>query len=119
QLKPDIILLDLQLPGKDGIKLCKEIKTLFPEVKVVILSMYNEERIISHLMELGANGYLTKTCKKEEMERALKEVSEKGFYFGEMVSKAMLSTLKDHRKKTPVTIGSDLQLTKREQEILE
>src|SRR5690606_1749500 len=75
QLKPDIILLDLQLPGKDGIKLCKEIKTLFPEVKVVILSMYNEERIISHLMELGANGYLTKTCKKEEMERALKEVS--------------------------------------------
>ncbi len=63
--KPDVILLDIQMPLMDGIGALKEVKKDYPDVKVVILSMHDDNSMITRMMELGANGYLTKTADLE------------------------------------------------------
>src|SRR5947208_16097991 len=59
-IKPDIILLDIQMPIMDGLTTLPEIKKLYPEIKVIMLSMHNDHSVISRMMEIGANSYLTK-----------------------------------------------------------
>src|SRR6188508_987724 len=56
--QPDIVLMDLRMPQKDGIETTKVISRLYPDIKVLVLTMYEDERFVSHLMENGANGYL-------------------------------------------------------------
>ena len=52
---PDVILMDLRMPGKDGIETTKVVSKQFPQMHIIILSMYEDERFVSHLMENGAN----------------------------------------------------------------
>ena len=60
---PDVILLDLKMPVKDGIETTKYINKHFPSVRIIILTMYEDERFVGHLMDSGANGYLLKNDK--------------------------------------------------------
>ena len=76
--EPDVVLMDLRMPGKDGIEATKAISKQFPQIKVLILSMYEDERFVYHLMENGANGYLLKNAEPQEIRRAIMEVYEKG-----------------------------------------
>lgn len=64
---PDVILLDINLPDASGIELCKEIKTKYPEVKIVALTSYNEYAIVRQMLENGANGYVIKNAMPEEI----------------------------------------------------
>ena len=77
--KPDVILLDLRMPGKDGIEATKEISKKYPDIRILILTMYEDERFVSHLMENGANGYLLKNAEPAEIKKAILEVMVKGF----------------------------------------
>lgn len=114
---PDVLLLDLEMPVMDGIDATIKLREAYPEVKILILSMHKEERMITYLMELGANGYLLKDSSPEVFFEAIKTVYQKGFYFNEFVSHAMLNGLKDKSKTTP-RIGKDFHLTSREIEVL-
>jgi len=71
-IEPDVILLDIQMPIMDGITTLPEIRKLYPEVKVIILSMHNDHSMISKLMEVGANSYLTKNSDSETIYQAIK-----------------------------------------------
>src|SRR5438552_18855289 len=65
--KPDIILLDLRMPEMDGIETTVEIRKQNEDVKIIIISMLDDEKYVIHLMEIGANGYLLKNAEPEEI----------------------------------------------------
>jgi DNA-binding NarL/FixJ family response regulator len=67
QSEPDVVLMDLRMPGKDGIEATKIISKQFPAIKVLVLSMYEDERFVYHLMENGANGYMLKNADPQEI----------------------------------------------------
>src|SRR5690349_10293285 len=96
-VEPDVILLDIQMPIMDGITTLPEIRKLYPEVKVIILSMHNDHSMISKLMEVGANSYLTKNSDSETIYEAIKTCYEQEFYFNELTNKALLSGLRTKR----------------------
>ncbi|WP_420387574.1 response regulator [Roseivirga sp.] len=114
----DILLLDLDMPEMDGLEVLKELRPQKPELGIIILTMHSDSKMIAYLMELGANSYLLKDTSPEEFEQAISSVMEEGFYFNQMVSKAMLGGLKGQAKKKP-TLNHHESLTSREVEVLE
>src|ERR1044071_44713 len=69
---PHILLLDVKMPGLDGMEVTKLVKEQYPAVKILILTMYDDERTILHLMDIGANGYLVKNADPEEIVYAMR-----------------------------------------------
>ncbi|WP_271782563.1 response regulator transcription factor [Aquimarina algiphila] len=115
---PDVILLDLEMEDMNGVDATLKLQERYPDLKIIILTMHKEERMISYLMEVGANGYLLKDTNQEELETAIRSTYEKGFYFNSFVSEALLKGLK-HKTTKPPAIGKDYHLTSRELEVLE
>ncbi len=115
---PDIILLDLEMPVLNGIETSKIIKEKYEDTGIIILTMYDDEQIIAHLMEIGANGYLLKDTTEEELHKAIHSVHDNQFYFNDFVSKALLSGVKAKRKPQP-KIGNNIEVTRRESEVLQ
>lgn len=78
---PEIILLDIQMPVMDGIEAHKQIRKLFPDLKVLILTMNDDEQFMLHLIAEGVNGYLLKNSEPEELEAAIAKLLKTDFYF--------------------------------------
>jgi DNA-binding NarL/FixJ family response regulator len=97
-IMPDVILLDIQMPIMDGITTLPEIKKLYPSIKIIMLTMMDDQSMITKLMELGANSYLTKTSDSEIIYEAIKTCHTQEFYFNSLTNKALLNNL---RQKTP------------------
>jgi DNA-binding NarL/FixJ family response regulator len=101
----------------DGLATLPEIKKLYPDVKVIMLSMHNDHSVISRMMEIGANSYLTKETGSEMIYDAIRTVYEQNFFFNELTNKALLSGL--HTKRTSeASMAQDVQLTEKEIKIL-
>jgi DNA-binding NarL/FixJ family response regulator len=115
---PDVILMDLQMPGMDGMETTKVIREKDSEVKIIILSIYNQDRFIAHMVELGANGYLCKNCEPAEVTDAVTSVVKNGFYFNHSTLQAVQQGLKQRRKKMSLE-DARTDLTPREREVLE
>jgi DNA-binding NarL/FixJ family response regulator len=115
-IEPDVILLDIQMPIMDGITTLPEIRKVNPNVKVIILSMHNDHSMISKLMEIGANSYLTKNSDSETIYQAIKTCYEQEFFFNELTNKALLTGLRT--RKTEPDHLLDAQLTDKEIRIL-
>lgn len=97
----DVILLDIQMPIMDGITALPEIKKICPEARVIMLTMMDDHSMITKLMELGANSYLTKTSDSEIIYEAIKTCYEQEYYFNSLTNKALLSNLKQRNVITP------------------
>lgn len=100
-IQPDVILLDIQMPIMDGIATLPEVKRLYPKIKIIMLTMMDDQSMITRLMELGANSYLTKTSDSEIIYEAIKTCFEQEFYFNSLTNKALLNNL---RQKTSPSI---------------
>jgi DNA-binding NarL/FixJ family response regulator len=113
---PDVILLDLQMPVMDGVEAHKKISKLYPEIKVVILTMEDDEQYIMHLISQGVNGYLLKNADPDEMEKAILKVVENGYYFSEIISTLIV---KGVVKKDKLQVLPNPDFNERELKILE
>ena len=86
QQEPDVILMDINLPDKNGIDLCKEVKEKYPSVFVIGLSTYNQQSFIQKIMDNGASGYVLKNATGQELMKAIETVVKGKIYFSEEAS---------------------------------
>ncbi|MCP9750222.1 response regulator transcription factor [Ferruginibacter sp. HRS2-29] len=100
-IKPDVILLDIQMPIMDGVTALPEIKKLCPQTKIIMLTMMDDHSMITKLMELGANSYLSKTSDSEIIYEAIKTCFEQEYYFNSLTNNALLSNLKQRNAAPP------------------
>ena len=97
---PDVILLDIQMPIMDGIQTLPEIRKVRPNAKVIMLSMYNDQSMVSKLMEIGANSYLAKNSDSEMIYQAIKTCYEQEFFFNDLTNKALLTGIRNKRTES-------------------
>ena len=117
---PDVVLLDLQMPVMDGPATADYLRDHYPLIKIIVLTMHDEDRMVLHLLEKGVSGYLLKDADTAEVEKAVRKVLDEGVYLTEFVSRAM------HRRMTnkpgtvkPTTLyNSKIVLSEREREVL-
>ncbi|MCL3778833.1 response regulator transcription factor [Prolixibacteraceae bacterium JC049] len=95
---PDVVLLDLKMPIMDGIEATEIIKEQFPSVKIIVLSMQDDERFILHLIEKGVSGYLFKNADPKEVEESLVAVIDRNFYFNEEMSQIVYKSFLKKQK---------------------
>jgi DNA-binding NarL/FixJ family response regulator len=115
---PDVVLMDLRMPMKDGIETTKILSKQFPNIHVIVLSMYEDERFVYHLMENGAHGYLLKNAEPQEIRKAIIDVHEKGYYLNNFVNRILLKRSHARQKAIPV-IEHEVTLTDKEKDVLQ
>lgn len=114
QERPQVALVDINLPGMSGIELVEQLKKLLPELHVLMLTTYEESDLIFNSLRAGANGYLLKNMPAEELVQAVKDVHAGGAPMSMQIARKVVSHF--HQVKQPA--GSMLQLSNRENEIL-
>jgi DNA-binding NarL/FixJ family response regulator len=106
--QPDIILMDISLPDKNGIDLCKEVKEKYPGIFIIGLSTFNQQSFIQKMMENGASGYVLKNASQLELMEAIQTVIKGKIYFSEEAAKTLHNIIKPNNK-----------VSRREKEVLE
>ena len=114
---PDVVIMDLKMPIMDGMEATKIIRKKFPNIKVLVVTMYDDDKFIIHLMEIGANGYLLKNTEPDEIRKSIYAVHENGYYFNDLVNKALLKKLVIKANIKP-SFNQDVEFTERELEVL-
>ena len=109
---PDAVILDVEMPVMGGVEAAKQIADRFPSVKMLVLTMHNEEVFINKLMDIGVHGFLNKSSQPEEVETALHAIIEKDFFKNDIVQRALA------KPSTPIPDEKHGRLTIREIEIL-
>jgi two-component system, NarL family, response regulator DegU len=116
---PHIALIDLEMPGMDGIELNEELQKKYPSIKVVILSVHNKEKLMARMIQAGACGYLVKNCDKKELITAIQTVYTSGFYISHAVLQAIQSDAAKGRQPIRNISAIPVDISRREIEILQ
>lgn len=95
---PDVLLMDARIPDADGINAIARIRKEYQELRIIVLTMYDDPQLINRMMEMGANAYLTKTSDPEEICEAILTCVKEDFYFNDLVNQAVLMKLQKKRK---------------------
>jgi DNA-binding NarL/FixJ family response regulator len=111
----DICLLDINMPEMDGIETARLIREMRPEVRIIVLTTYNEKEIITRLLQIGVAGYLLKNSTRQELVGAIKKVAENGYAFSDEVQASILNNYAEPEKQRK---APEIMLTQREIEIL-
>ena len=114
---PDVIIMDLKMPIMDGMEATIAVRKKYPAIKVLVVTMYDDDKFIIHLMENGANGYLLKNTEPDEIRKSIYSVHENGYYFNDVVNKALLKKLVLKNNLKP-SFNQNVELTERELEVL-
>ncbi|MEI2756441.1 MAG: response regulator transcription factor [Chitinophagaceae bacterium] len=114
---PDVILMDIRMPEIDGINAISIIRKEFESIKIIILTMYDDQEMITKMMEMGANAYLTKTTDPEEIYQAILTCMNDDFYFNDLVNKAVLLKLQ-HKKTVKQFYPNPVKFSEKELKIL-
>jgi len=117
EARPDVILMDLRMPVKDGIEATKFVSKHYPNIAVIVLTMHEDDRFVTHLMENGANGYLLKSTDPSEIKKAITDVVSKGYYLNNFVNRILLKRAHNKTKAAP-TLNNDFPVTDKEKDVL-
>jgi DNA-binding NarL/FixJ family response regulator len=117
EAQPQVILMDLRMPVKDGIETTKFISKHYPEILVIVLTMHEDEKFVIHLMENGANGYLLKSTDPVEIKKAITEVVSKGYYLNNFVNRILIKKAHSRAKSLP-SLNNDIDITAKEKDVL-
>jgi DNA-binding NarL/FixJ family response regulator len=115
--QPDILLMDLRMPELDGMNAISLIRKEHEEVKIIVLTMYDDQEMITKMMEMGANAYLTKTTDPDEIYKAILTCMNDDFYFNDLVNKAVLLKLQ-HKKTVRQFYPNPVKFSEKELNIL-
>src|SRR3954454_3652336 len=111
---PDVVLMDITMPEMDGFETTKWIKNNAPDIKVLVLSMMDDDNSIIKMLQNGAKGYILKDSKPDVLRTALREVSEKGFFLNDIVSAKLVHLI----NKGETTRANEIELSEKEKEFL-
>lgn len=112
---PDVVLLDINMPEMDGYETAAWLKEHHPEIKVMALSMYDNEEAIIKMLKAGAKGYVLKDIDPQDLKQALQEMVKKGYYYSELVSGTLINSINKESVKKP---DEAVKLSDREIEFL-
>lgn len=114
---PDIILMDITMPEMDGYSTANWLKIHYPNSRVIALTVMDDEFAVIRMLKCGAKGYLLKNCRPQELKQALNAVITKGYYFNDMVSSRLISSI---NKMGDVQYGQKIKgdLSERERQFL-
>lgn len=116
QTQPDIVLMDISMPGMNGLEATRHIKENFPEVKVLILTQHDNHEYIAPALQAGAAGYVLKRSGRREMLNALRQVYEQGAFLGGKITREVLQ---DYSRERELHKDEDRRLTERERQVLQ
>ena len=102
QLKPDVILMDVNMPGIGGVEACRRILQRDPSQKIIVLTIHNEQTFPKRMLEIGAKGYLTKECGFDEMLLAIKQVNNGGAYIAPSIAQQLALSLLPGNEFNPI-----------------
>ncbi len=116
----DVYLVDINMPEISGVELTKKIKAIYPEAKVLALTMYDDFRYVEEMIRNGADGYILKSANLQELIHAIETVAKGSKYFGEKIQEIVYNKLSGKEKQDEIRHSPDTQvnLTRREIEIL-
>jgi two-component system, NarL family, response regulator NreC len=106
--KPDVCLVDYRMPLLNGIETTKAMKLQYPEIKIILLSMYDDSEFVESAIENGANGYLSKDDDPREIEKAIYSTFEIGYYLNDRTSKMLIMRLVEQGKINPKFVGGSI-----------
>jgi two-component system invasion response regulator UvrY len=115
---PDIVLLDVTMPVMNGFETAEWIYSNHPNIKVMVLSMLNDERTIIKMLKFGAMGYMTKDTDPRELNRALNELYNKGIYFNQLLCYNLVHSVRNGVEEPNDEYQIFLNLPEREKEFL-
>ena len=113
--RPDVVLLDVNMPDMDGYETAKYLKDNHPEIRSIALSMFDDEKVILRMMQNGAWGYLLKGCRPYELRQAMDDGRTRGFYHSERLTEVLISQL---NPTEPKPFPAKIRLNDRELEFL-
>ncbi len=113
--QPDIVLMDIQLPGASGIECTAQLKQLLPSAQIIMVTVYEDTERIFKALRVGACGYLLKRCTPEELISAVREVRSGGAPMSREIARKVIASFQE-----PLTSAAEVEdLSPREREILE
>ncbi len=121
ECKPDIVLMDINMPVMEGVEATRIVKEKYQDVKVIMLTMYDEIRLIKDVLEIGARGYILKNIGRDDLIKALETVSGGKPYLDPAVQEKMITSLSGQDDKADNAPNDELvsSITSREMEILQ
>ncbi len=113
---PDIVLMDINMPVKDGYETTEWISSNYPQIKVLALSMYDNEAAVIKMLKAGARGYILKDAEPADLKKALEDIYRKGYYFSDVVTGTLIHKV---QKKEGSPDSNSGNLSQREIRFLE
>jgi two-component system, NarL family, response regulator DegU len=116
--RPHVVLLDLEMPVMNGVDCAEQLILRYPDLKIIILTMHDNEKSILHMVEIGVNSFLLKNSDPAELERAIYSVVDRDFYHNDFLVSVLRKSMRSQLKARRPDFAAGSLLSDREQEVL-